>query len=372
MKNLLSFALTVVLALMFASCGMSTTDSIDQEARWFVSPRGDYACDILSDTVDISAFIPERYFDDEPDDETEPLSGCTQLQSVIYTGDNPVARDYADYYNALIMLHDLYSDKETAERFGEDDANVYSFVADHVAQLDYTIIQNDTLRRLVRLLRNGMESYLRCMPDRDFDKIGPASDHLFEYLTEKVNPSLESSREAYLSYVNRTPFFNDFDSVVALRGTSYKGYQQELLTRMYLAETPEERHMYAIEFAHSDSTHAHFLNGSAVLYCEFFNPRRYSPYLSEMWRTWRASVSTLIGASTWSYIPNLHYNFMRKQVAHIIILHIEDHPDDILAQGVLIDLAGIDNISRYGALFGNAAMLEQMMMFPEWNKSNRN
>ena len=63
---------------------------------------------------------------------------------------------------------------------------------------------------------------------------------------------------------------------------------------------------------------------------------------------------------------------MRKRVAHIIILHIEDHPDDILAQGVLIDLAGIDNISRYGALFGNAAMLEQMMMFPEWNKSNRN
>ena len=61
-----------------------------------------------------------------------------------------------------------------------------------------------------------------------------------------------------------------------------------------------------------------------------------------MWRTWRASLSTLIGASSWSYIPNSLYNSIRQQVAQIIIKQIEEHPDDILAQGVLIDLAGID------------------------------
>ena len=140
---------------------------------------------------------------------------------------------------------------------------------------------------------------------------------------------------------------------------------------MYHAETPAERHIYAIEFAHSDSTNAHFLIGAAVLNREFVEIRQYSPYLSEMWRTWRASLSTLIGASSWSYIPNSLYNTKRRQIAEIIIKQIEEHPEDILAQGVLIDLAGIENISRHGSYFGNASILEQMTMFPEWDKSKR-
>ena len=82
-------------------------------------------------------------------------------------------------------------------------------------------------------------------------------------------------------------------------------------------------------------------------------------------------MSTLIGASSWSYIPNSLYNAKRRQVAEIIIKHIEAYPNDILAQGVLIDLAGIDNISRHGSYFGNASILEQMTMFPEWDKSKR-
>ena len=138
------------------------------------------------------------------------------------------------------------------------------------------------------------------------------------------------------------------------------------MTKIHLARTPEERHIYAIEFAHSDSANARFLIGAAVLDREFVDTRQYSPYLSEMWRTWRASVSTLMGASSWSYIPNLHYNIKRRQIAEIIIKHIEENPDDVLAQGVLIDLTGMDNISRHGSLFGNAALLEQMAMFPEW------
>lgn len=72
-----------------------------------------------------------------------------------------------------------------------------------------------------------------------------------------------------------------------------------------------------------------------------------------------------------SYIPNSLYNAKRRQVAEIIIKHIEAYPNDILAQGVLIDLAGIDNISRHGSYFGNASILEQMTMFPEWDKSKR-
>lgn len=364
-KRNLIFTLTAVLAITFASCNKST-DSINQEARWFVSARGDYACDLLSDSVDVFQLFPENYLDTDPDDYLEPLCSHSTEQCVVYSGINPIARDLADYYNALIMFSNCISDSETAERFGEDDPSVYSTIADHIALLDVTIIKNDTLRQLMKQIRTSIASYVRHMPKNNYDRVEQATENLISYLYDLGSPITENSRDAYMTYYERQQTFTNFDSIVALRGKSNKTYQQELLTKIHLARTPEERHIYAIEFAHSDSANAHFLIGAAVLNREFVDTRQYSPYLSEMWRTWRASVSTLMGASSWSYIPNLHYNIKRRQIAEIIINQIEEHPDDILAQGVLIDLAGMDNISRYGSLFGNAAILEQMAMFPEW------
>jgi len=369
MKRNFLYALTAVLTFTFASCYKST-ESINKDARWFVSARGDYACDLLSDSVDVFQLFPEKYFDTDPDDYLEPLSDRNDEQYIKYFGDNSTARDFADYYNALIMFSNCISDSETAERFGEDDPSIYSTIADHIALLDYAIIKDDTLCLMVKQVRDNIASYVRHMPKSKFDKAEKASDKLFEYLNAELNPVIENTRDAYLYYDARKQFYDNFDSIVALRGKSDKAYQQELLTNIYLAKSPIDRHVYAIEFAHSDSTNAYFLMGAAVLNREFVDTHQYSPYLSEMWRTWRASVSTLIGASSWSYIPNSLYNAKRRQIAEIIINHIEGNPDDSLAQGVLIDLAGMDNISRHGSMFGNAAMLEQMAMFPEWRNKH--
>ena len=370
MRPIITFALTAVLTITFASCNKQQ-ELINQEARWFTSSTGDYACDILSDSVDIDRLLPSGYFDADSGELNIECIMCTTEHCLWYYNENQTASNFADYYNALIMFHALCSDRETAQRFGEEDKSVYASMAGSISLIDHELIHNDTLNRLIKQLRDEMMSYVRYMPRKSYDKVEHASDKLFAFLTEKVNPVMEYTRDEYISYIERIPFTNNFDSIVALRGTSDKAYQQELLTKMYLAKTPAERHMYAIEFAHSDSTNAHFLIGAAVLNREFVETRQYSPYLSEMWRTWRASMSTLIGASSWSYIPNSLYNAKRRQVAEIIIKHIEAYPNDILAQGVLIDLAGIDNISRHGSYFGNASILEQMTMFPEWDKSKR-
>lgn len=371
MRPIITFALTAVLTITFASCNKQQ-ELINQEARWFTSSTGDYACDILSDSVDIGRLFPQEYLVDLEGDLMDLCSPSTSTkQCVLYKGDNSEAIKIADYYNALIIFTNLYSDNETAGRFGEDDEKVYAAVADSIAALDCSIIRNTELRQIVRRIQNAIKSYVLHMPKNSYDNVDQATQALFTFLRHETNSIIENTRDEYISYNERIPFTNNFDSIVALRGTSDKAYQQELLTKMYLVETPAERHMYAIEFAHSDSTNAHFLIGAAVLNREFVETRQYSPYLSEMWRTWRASMSTLIGASSWSYIPNSLYNAKRRQVAEIIIKHIEAYPNDILAQGVLIDLAGIDNISRHGSYFGNASILEQMTMFPEWDKSKR-
>ena len=46
MKKIISFALITVLVLTLVSCNKQET--INQNARNFVSGRGDYACDLLS------------------------------------------------------------------------------------------------------------------------------------------------------------------------------------------------------------------------------------------------------------------------------------------------------------------------------------
>ena len=371
MRHIITFALTAVLEITFASCN-KRQELINQEARWFTSSTGDYACDILSDSVDIGRLFPKEYLVDPEGDLMDLCSPSTVTkQCISYVGYSQTASDFADYYNALVISYNLSSDRETAYRFGEEDKNVCAAVADSIALLNYSVIRDSELRSIVKLQCKATEDYVRDMPNGNYDNVDKATQALFAFLRQKTDSILDNSRDEYISYNERIPFTSNFDSIVALRGTSDKVYQQELLTKLYLAENPEEWHMYALEFAHSDSTNAHFLIGAAVLNREFVETRQYSPYLSEMWRTWRASMSTLIGASSWSYIPNSLYNAMRRQVAEIIIKHIEAYPNDILAQGVLIDLAGIDNISRHGSYFGNASILEQMTMFPEWDKSKR-
>ena len=372
MRPIFTFALTAVLTITFASCGKAQ-ETINQEARMFKAPFGDYVCDILSDSVDISRIFTEEYFDSDPE-----YLDLLSLRSILshcvwYSRCNQTARAFTDYYNAMIIYHNLISDSETAQRFGEDDSKYYTAIADAIATLDVldNIISNDTLRTLISQVAEKIEHYVRHSCTADTEPINTTIGKIFEFLNTKLNPIFENSREAYLTYDSRKPFFKDFDSIIGKRGTSDKAYQQELLTKLYLAKTPAERHVYALEFAHSDSTNAYFIIGAAVLNREFVDTKLYSPYLSEMWRAWRASISSMFGQSSWSYIPNELYNDKRKQAADIIINYIEANPDDVLAQGVLIDLAGIDNISRHGSYFGNASILEQMTMFPEWDKSKR-
>ena len=284
MRPIITFALTAVLTITFASCNKQQ-ELINQEARWFTSSTGDYACDILSDSVDISRLFPKEYLVDPEGDLMDLCSPSTVTkQCISYVGYNQKASDFADYYNALVISYNLGSDRETAYRFGEDDKNVYVAVADSIALLSYSVIRDSELRSIVKRQCKATEYYVRDMPNGNYDNVDKATQALFVFLRQKTDSILDSSRDEYISYNERMPYTNNFDSIVALRGKSDKAYQQELLTKLYLSQNPAERHMYAIEFAHSDSTNAHFLVGAAVLNREFVETRKYSPYLSEMWR----------------------------------------------------------------------------------------
>ena len=362
MKKSLFFALAAVLAIPFVSCSKKASE---EPARHFVSADGMLDFDLLDDSIDVFNLFPVAFFSEDGDD-LAPI--CIHNEDILlkYSGSNPQVQQITDFYNIIAMYHNMNSDLETAERFGEDDPEVYKQMAVSIALTDVSYVRDPELQAAIRQLRDTMESCCRHLPEDHSEMLGEMAETLFGRITPAAAAIMDGVTERYLEIMDRKDFYTDFDSVIYLRGRSDKDYQLQLLTAMDNAASPMERHMYAIEYAHSDSFHASFILGAAVLNREF-ERGEYSPYLSEMWRTWRASMASMIGHSSWSYIPNHLYNAKRRQVAEIILNQIESHPTDSMAQGLLIDLIGCGNILRHGYLFGNGAMTEQMNMYPEWD-----
>ena len=78
-------------------------------------------------------------------------------------------------------------------------------------------------------------------------------------------------------------------------------------------------------------------------------------------------MSTMMGMSRDSHIPNRKYNEMRRACAMTTLEHIRNHPDDIAAINNFVVMAYTVNIHRFGSfILGNDSMIEQVTMFPEY------
>lgn len=362
MKKNFFCALLTVLTIGFAYGGKQ--EDVSTQARQFNSLYNDYSCDLLSDSIDSYLLFSDECFRDGQGDELLTPHADGQY-AFIETSDSTVLY-LADAYNALIMAHNILSDWETADRFAEDDEDLFAQIADSIRLLDPSILRNDTLNFHIQNIKAFAIDYFLDPSDNSIRAFSDAMDAFYVYLQARTEEIVKTGKEPYINIMNRKAWFADFDSIRSLRGLSDSIYQQELLNKIYLSKSAEERHVYVLEFAHSSDAHVHFLEGAAMEDREFVYYREYSPYLMELWETWRATIGSYFGRSSWSYIPNKVYNQERAKVAEICLNHIAAHPDDQLAQAVLMSIGGIENISRFGSMFGNAAIIEEMSIFPEW------
>lgn len=373
MKNYFLF-LFAGMMVVFSSCGKQTnTDSetdtdtkaqraedpqvVAEKARQYQSLYADYSCDLLYDSIVDELLVPEEYYDTNQEPFFSYCVHCEGQYAQPKTT-NPTALWYADVYNALIMSHNMYSDWETARRFEEEE-----IMADSVAMLDCSIIRNDTIRQLIQNINAELAKTMR---DEDrYEYYEEQMNEFYAYLHERNDDLLEQSMEPYNDIIARKAWFDDFDSIQSLRGKSDTLHRQNILTHLYLAKSPEERHVYILEYAHSDEMNAFFMPGAALLDREFVSKAEYSPLVLEMWQTWRAMCCSLCGHSTWSYIPNGLFNRQRAHIATYCLEYIAKHPNDVMAQSIIVSLGGVDNVARFGYAFGNGGIIEEMSMFPE-------
>lgn len=365
---LLHFAVVIA----FSSCDSSEKQSL--RSRQYSSPDRTYTCDILCDSIDVLRLFPQQYFAfiDDSLVKTEPIIAemhdCL-IQPQLY--DKHLV-ELIDYCNTLSIIYSLVSDYETIDRFDDDmgDEDRTHYAEKMLSVLSQTqIISSDTLREQLnvayKLIVKAVKSGDMADKATAFDSLG----EVFSVVSSSTSYLFSETESLYHTIIFRTDYFSEWDSVLNCRGKSDTIYQQQLLLDMYKAKDDIARSVYALEFAHSDSTCFSFLQGAAILDREM-RSGYYSPYLGEMWLTWRASLSTMFGMSSFSYIPNTLYNEMRVLCLTSILQYISDNPDDTFAKANLVMLAAEENISRFGSPVGNSSMIEQMKMFPEWRESS--
>ena len=132
----------------------------------------------------------------------------------------------------------------------------------------------------------------------------------------------------------------------------------------YMVVFPHKGGAYAETYRVKDSSGAHNNATMAGAVNEFLT--QFSRYLHEMWRTWRVLKQVAESPSSDGRILNLEYNQMRYRCLNTILQQIIKNPKDIYAINDFFFLATYNNITRYSEyMFGNSALLEHMMLFPE-------
>lgn len=313
----------------------------------------------LLDSLTPDDIIPADVYDYDEDD-SEILSNIDQYMHLDTDGTDSLAIQYADIYNALTMMHSLINDMEVTERYETPTARA-------ISQMDCSVLHNASWRTLAEQARDAHAVANTNPSETSMEEADDKMREMYKALNVIAAPLMGKTEGNYRVLCMRSTYFTNFAELDYLRGASNKEYQKQLLATYQNAPNFDLKCIWALEFAHSSDENAHFLPGAALLEEVVLNGQ-YSPYLDEVWATWRVIVSTQFPMSNFGYIPNIFYNKMRLMCANTILNHIQANPKDIQAQAIFINLANRDNIVRHGFIAGNSGAVEQMNIFPEWEK----
>lgn len=344
MKNY--FMIVAALAMMCVGCAKKTSQSP-------VAPPSASSFDL----EDTTWYDESKYSDCRNADWLELTKA--QLK-------DPLTAKLADAYNCAVVWRSIYSDMEKVWRFHPEGELCVALCEqlDDFCFMDCSLIKDSTMHAMSDSLK-----YLamRAVQDTDIDFMAHHDEYMMAAIERYHTTNFgELSDEQYTSLVDRKQYVPDFDDLLAYRLKDDSVHQARLLDLLQSEQDIHRRCIYALEYAHSSSDGPYFSDCLPYL-VDVMLAGQYSPYLNEVWRTWRVVVATQMGMSRDSHIPNWKYNDMRRICAKTTLEYIRNHPDDIVAINNFIVLAYTVNIHRYGTFpMGNQTFVEQMEMFGDF------
>ncbi len=350
----------ILLSLAVVACGKQSQQHESLIEYRCVTMSGDMV-DVMQEVLH-TQIIPDEFMELMSDEDSNDVqSNVNQYLSLPENAPQSL-QPIVDCYNAIVMIYSLTTDYETAFCMETN-------LSKEIASMDCQSITDPSLRQT---LENACSLYARAAKTHKDDDLSAADEvtyTLYGRLNAYLQPTFERNNSKLDSLLERLPYITNFNTLLNMRGKSDSIYQQEVITNYAYSKSFDEQCIWAIEFAHSDKSHSSFTQGAALLE-EVMLKGQYSPYLGEVWTTWRAIVTDFFPMSNYGYIPNRLYNSMRYLCAQTFLQHLTEHPDDDFAAAMLLKLAANENIVRHGFIAGNSGPVERMNIFPEWEMSN--
>lgn len=343
-KPIITFALSAVLAFSFASCGES------QEAK--KTERS-----FVQKVYDIPEYTPIDW-------DTHEIENIQSIQDQWMHVPEELMQDslivrLVDAYNACVVWHSVGSDMEVFWRW-----EIFTDTA--MLSLNLSNIGDKQTRRRAKKL---IERTAAGQRDTTIN-VQQIMDQYLDWVSKnyyvKNFCDVDFTGEDFMHAMDPAQWIDNYAAMKAKRALSDTIFQQQLVV---LLDTTSDFNVFcvlAIEYANS-STEGPWATDALPYLEKALTSGIYSPLLRDVWRTWRASLSTQMGASKDSDIPNAEYNQLRMLCCYTMLCYIHERPTDWLAINNYLVTAYWDNICRYGVYpFGNQSWIDQLEMFPEW------
>lgn len=282
-----------------------------------------------------------------------------------------------DLYNTFEIQHSLEVDIDAFQRFETEDSEFPQLFTN----IDFSAILNDTLRSYLQKSFALDAKYWALKPyqrEEYAEQIDQEKRTLMQKVNEILTPtisllignndSLTIDRiQKSISPTNWLP--NVYTDYVGQDAEPDSAEIAELYNNMLNERNFDKR--AATQFALCANWHLLDSRQTANLFSEIelmMQSGIYSRMLPLLWRAYRVAYNNLHSCpSTYCYSPNIRYNHYRRLVAHTILQHIHQNPNDETAKVQFYFHTEQDDILRAGQYpFGNESATEGIYIF--WQK----
>lgn len=282
----------------------------------------------------------------------------------------PLLSDLVDLYNAFTAIRSIFTDFDLVMR-NEDFA---PDAKEAIKALDLAVIADQETREFVMDYKQKMLALFDAKPNAvNQEEVNPylyrdEADALVgqKYLiTHYCGLELDALKEQLNDAFWNNPDVPDWDDLQDRRGDV--SIEPDLRYRFSQSKTTDEQCIYLMELAHVHVA-ARYADQSPYpgLIYKMLTSGQYSKYLLHLWVSWRCICQIELGSSKDSYIPNWIYNQVRNQCARAMLAYIAQHPSDIMAINILMQMSSEQNIYREGTYgHGNQNAIDFYCLFHE-------
>lgn len=392
-RNINKYLLIGTMAFLLMGCnthgGKTGKNLVDNSPTWGITAEEQEEETVEEDLIVYAEYTPKASFTTVASMEAQmPQTGDFELGQVnkkflegcYYTGNTstPFLASFAERWNRTTFLRHFVNAEELFER---ENSNVGDSLTSETVRGKMPMLPNEyqlafknsqcqiLAKRLVRML-----SSIDYVPEqtgqmaKSFRELVNMPYDTPELLSDVENEETEAE---FWQLYDKSKYVADYEKIREKRLPEDVDYDelQRLslpLQERYIAEESfDAKCIYALEMGCYGFPKAIDYLG------ELIEDGRYSPYLFEVWYSWRLRAqSHVYGISTFSEIPDNLYDNARLLIAKAYLKHIEENPTDNLAKVLLVNLMYTENLHRVGGYYGNEALgaergLRMMFFLPD-------